>query len=536
MKKYIYKLSILFLAVAMVGCSNLDDELEKINIDSKNPSEVPGEPLFTNGARDMFDLLLGTNVNSNVFRLYSQYWAQTTYPDESQYNQVTRNIPDNMWRTLYRNTLKDITGAREIISQQETVTASEEAIKNNKLAVITIVETFAYATLVDIFGNVPFTEALDVNNVSPSYDDAATVYSTIIGNLNTAISAITQSEVGFANQDPIYEGDMAMWYKMANSLKLRLAMRLADVNASTAQTMAEEAAANVISSNSENFSIAYTNSSPNTHPLWVDLVQSGRNDFVPSNVLTGVMNGYSDPRMLKYFTQQEFEYDKDDNGDNIDTEIEGSGSLLLVFEDVDGMDSLVSVNLPYTVLAADDYEFGYFTGGVYGSANAASGFSQIGDFFKEPDLQGTLLSYAEVEFLLAEAAARGYSVGGTEESHYEAGIRASMDEFGIGNIYVDAYLLEPDVAYATAAGDWKQKIGTQKWIAMYNIPFEGWTTWRLLDFTGIFQAPEGLTLGDIPVRFIYPIEEATLNGAQYDAAASAIGGDLKSTKLFWDVN
>lgn len=248
------------------------------------------------------------------------------------------------------------------------------------------------------------------------------------------------------------------------------------------------------------------------------------------------MNGYSDPRMLKYFTQQEFEYDKDDNGDNIDTEIEGSGSLLLVFEDVDGMDSLVSVNLPYTVLAADDYEFGYFTGGVYGSANAASGFSQIGDFFKEPDLQGTLLSYAEVEFLLAEAAARGYSVGGTEESHYEAGIRASMDEFGIGNIYVDAYLLEPDVAYATAAGDWKQKIGTQKWIAMYNIPFEGWTTWRLLDFTGIFQAPEGLTLGDIPVRFIYPIEEATLNGAQYDAAASAIGGDLKSTKLFWDVN
>ncbi|WP_282014694.1 SusD/RagB family nutrient-binding outer membrane lipoprotein [Marinifilum flexuosum] len=484
MKKYIYKLSILFLAVAMVGCSNLDDELEKINIDSKNPSEVPGEPLFTNGARDMFDLLLGTNVNSNVFRLYSQYWAQTTYPDESQYNQVTRNIPDNMWRTLYRNTLKDITGAREIISQQETVTASEEAIKNNKLAVITIVETFAYATLVDIFGNVPFTEALDVNNVSPSYDDAATVYSTIIGNLNTAISAITQSEVGFANQDPIYEGDMAMWYKMANSLKLRLAMRLADVNASTAQTMAEEAAANVISSNSENFSIAYTNSSPNTHPLWVDLVQSGRNDFVPSNVLVDVMNGINDPRRAIYFT---------------------------LFE-------------------------GAYSGGVYGSANAASGFSQIGSFFKEPDLAGTLLSYAEVEFLLAEAAARGYSVGGTEESHYEAGIRASMGEFGVSTVDADAYLLETDVAYATAAGDWKQKIGVQKWLAMYNIPFEGWTAWRLLDFTGIFQAPEGLTLGDIPVRFIYPIEEATLNGAQYDAAASAIGGDLKSTKLFWDVN
>ncbi|NOU61733.1 SusD/RagB family nutrient-binding outer membrane lipoprotein [Marinifilum caeruleilacunae] len=484
MKKYIYKLSILFLAVAMVGCSNLDDELEEINIDKKNPSEVPGEPLFTNGARDMFDLLLETNVNRNVFRLYSQYWAQTTYPDESQYNQVTRNIPDNMWRILYRNTLKDITGAREIISQQETVTASEEAVKNNKLAVITIVETFAYATLVDIFGNVPFTDALDVSNPSPSYDDAATIYSTIMSNLDAAITAINQAEAGFADQDPIYDGDMAMWYKMANSLKLRMALRLADVNASTAQTMAEQAAANVISANSENFTIAYTNSSPNTHPLWVDLVQSGRNDFVPSNVLVDVMNGINDPRRAVYFT---------------------------LFE-------------------------GAYSGGIYGSANAASGFSQIGDFFKEPDLPGTLLSYAEVEFLLAEAAARGYSVGGTVESHYEAGIRASMDEYGISTVDADAYLLEADVAYATAAGDWKQKIGTQKWLAMYNLPFEGWTTWRLLDFTGIFQAPEGLTLGDIPVRFIYPIEEATLNGAQYDAAASAIGGDLKSTKLFWDVN
>ena len=100
----------------------------------------------------------------------------------------------------------------------------------------------------------------------------------------------------------------------------------------------------------------------------------------------------------------------------------------------------------------------------------------------EPDLPGTLISYAEVEFLLAEAAARGYDVGGTAESHYNAGIEASMDEWGVTDATaISTYLADADVAYTTASGDWKQKIGVQKWIAMYNLPFEGWTAYRLLD-------------------------------------------------------
>jgi hypothetical protein len=147
-----------------------------------------------------------------------------------------------------------------------------------------------------------------------------------------------------------------------------------------------------------------------------------------------------------------------------------------------------------------------------------------------------MISYSEVEFLLAEAAERGYNVGGDAESHYNAAIEASMEEWGVSSDDATAYLANAAVAYSTASGDWRQKIGVQKWLAMYNLPFEGWTTYRLLDFTGILNAPEGMSLADIPTRFIYPIEEATLNGPNYDAAASAIGGDKKTTKLFWDVH
>lgn len=92
----------------------------------------------------------------------------------------------------------------------------------------------------------------------------------------------------------------------------------------------------------------------------------------------------------------------------------------------------------------------------------------------------------------------------------------------------------PEVAYATAAGDWKQKIGSQKWIAMFNNGYEGWTTWRLFDLELDGPVVDGVAL-DIPTRFLYPVSEATLNGSQYDSAASAIGGDTKTTKLFWDI-
>ncbi|WP_163716652.1 SusD/RagB family nutrient-binding outer membrane lipoprotein [Mangrovibacterium lignilyticum] len=481
MKKFIYTISVFFLIGLVVSC-DLNDKLEELNIDEKNPSEVPGEPLFTNGVRNMFDLMLETNVNRNVFRLYAQYWAQTTYPDESQYNQVTRNIPDNMWLILYRDVLKDLNGAKLIISPEETVTDEAAAIKANKLACIKIAEVYAYSTLVDIFGDIPYTDAMDATNASPTYDDAATVYAAVLDSLNAAISAIDVDYEGFSGQDPIYEGDMEGWLKAANSLKLRMALRLADTNSSTAESLAVAAAAGVIDSNDDNFTITYTSASPNTHPLWVDLVQSGRNDFVPANTLVDVMNDLSDPRRPIYFT------------------------------DVDGA----------------------YDGGTYGSANAYSTYSHIGDLLLEPALPGTLISYAETEFLLAEAAARGYAVGGTAEEHYNAGIEASMGEWGVDDADVTTYLAEADVAYD--ASDWKQSIGVQKWLAMYNLPFEGWTAYRLLDFTGILQAPEDMTLSDIPVRFLYPIEEATLNGASYDAAAAAIGGDKKTTKLFWDAN
>jgi hypothetical protein len=260
-------------------------------------------------------------------------------------------------------------------------------------------------------------------------------------------------------------------------------MRMADVNTADAQQAAQQAvAAGVFSSNGDNAIIQYEGSTPNTNPLWVDLVQSGRSDFVAANTVVDFMNTLSDPRRAVYF---------------------------------------------------DDNQAGY-VGGPYGENNSFSQYSHVGDVMHDPTFRGVLLDYAEVEFLLAEAAERGYTVGGTAESHYNNAITASMADWGVSSTDAATYLASSSVAYTTATGTWRQKIGLQFWLAMYNRGFEGWCVYRKYDAPVMNTA--AISLLPVPKRYTYPLREQTLNGVNYAAASTAIGGDELATPIFWDVN
>jgi hypothetical protein len=180
----------------------------------------------------------------------------------------------------------------------------------------------------------------------------------------------------------------------------------------------------------------------------------------------------------------------------------------------------------------DNLGDGVYLGGPYGDNNTFSNYSHIGEVMHDPTFRGVLLDYSEVQFLLAEAVERGYSVGGTAASHYTAGITASMTDWGVAAGDIATYLAKPAVAYGTATGTWKQKIGFQFWLAMYNRGFEGWCVYRKFDAPTMNVAAEsGLP---VPTRYTYPLNEPTLNKTNYDAAVIAIGGDLQTTKVFWD--
>lgn len=470
----------IIIFVALIGVFVSCNDLTELNDDPKNPQEIAAGPLAANAMVAMFDFMTSTNVNENNFRLWSQHWAQTTYADESNYELTERNVNGRMWTTMYATVNTDLAEAKSILAEDRFLTESQKAAQT---AILDAIQVYAFHVLVDVFGDIPYSEAF-TEDVTPSYDDDQAVYSQLISRLNSDISNIADN-TGM-DYDLIYGGDGSKWRKFANSLKLRLAIRIADVNPGEAQSLAEAAVSGgVMESSADDFELAYESAPPNTNPLWVDLVQSGRSDFVAANTLVDVMNERNDPRRPFYFSGP-----MDDEGNPI--------------------------------------------GGVPGSTNAYNAHSHAGLLLEDPTFPGELLSYTEVQFLLADAAERGWNVGGTAEEFYNEGIGASILEWGGTEEDVAAYLAQPSVAYDSAEGDWKAKIAMQKWIALYNRGFEAWNTYKLYDALPMKKAQ----VVDLypPFRYIYPESEYSLNEENVTSASSSIGGDNLTSKVFWDVN
>lgn len=466
--------------ITLFGCQS-DEQYEDLNRNPKRPTQVDAEFLLNSATKSLFDQMTSTNVNTNIYRLLGQYWTETTYTNEANYDMITRNIPETHWSEMYRDVLLDLKTAKEVVATDQGLDQSE---KNARIAQIDVLMIYTWQQMVDTFGDIPYSDALGASTL-PVYDDAETIYLDLLNKIDATIPNLVGS--GFTSSDKIYGGDMAAWSKFGNSLKLKLGIRLSDFNPALSQSTVESAyAAGVFTSNTDNALFAYSGL-PNTNPLWLDLVQSNRSDFVAANTLVDVMNTLSDPRRTSYF---------DDN------------------------------------LGTDTY-----VGGPYGNNNPFENFTHIAGYddggdLHDPLLKGVLLDFSEVSFYLAEAGHRGWAVGGSAADHYNAGIAASFDYWGATD--VATYLADPAVAYATAAGDWRQKIGTQFWLAMYNRGFEGWTVWRKYD-NPTFNLPV-LTNNPVPTRYTYPINEQNLNEPNWIAASAAIGGDSQTTKIFWDVN
>ncbi|TDQ30047.1 SusD/RagB family nutrient-binding outer membrane lipoprotein [Tenacibaculum caenipelagi] len=474
MKKIILAITTLLF---ITSCS---DNLERYNVDPKNPIDV--DPAFMlsyaqyNLAKQMGDV----DYNANVSRLWANYATQTTYIQESSYDAANRDIGGTIWDNIYTENLLELSKAKATIATQE-VTAAELPAKNNKLAVITILETYAYQYLVDNFGDVPFTEALDINNVTPKYDDDQFIYTAITANLEDAISKITTGADSFGSADLIYGGDMTKWSKFANTLLLKIGTRLSDVNPSEASRLINAAVSGgVFTSNADNPKFIYTGVQPYINPVYDYFVVDSRNsDFVATENFIALLDGMSDPRIDVYY---------------------------------------------------DDNIAGGMVGGVYGAAgNAYDLLTHFNPAWTDNNVEPTtLLEYSTVCFELAEAVERGF-ISGIAANYYNAGVTASFNELGIGGDAAAYLILNP-----YNAANWEQSIGIQKYISLFHNAHEAWTEARR---TGIPQLATAASNGVAnPKRMIYPVEEVLINTTNYNAASTNIGGDATTSAIFWDVD
>ncbi|HLP73132.1 MAG TPA: SusD/RagB family nutrient-binding outer membrane lipoprotein [Bacteroidales bacterium] len=476
--KILYIISVL---VILVYSCELPD-----NVDPKNPVSVQAESVFTSALVALDSLIGSINQNVNISRLLVQYQSQVQYIDESRYNFQDRQIPDLYSAILYRDVLMNLKDSRTKIEGIDIPTVAGTKQKKNKLAIIEVCSVYAYQMLVDAFGNVPYSQSLmGAANSRAAYDDAATIYNDLVLRLNAAIADLDGAYQGFGLADVLYDGNVSLWKKFACSLKLRIAMRLSDVPGSNSGTLISEAVASgVFTNQSESAILVWPGLDPLVSSYYSEYVLRGRFDYTPSNTLVDMMNSLNDPRRHVWFTQVEGEY----------------------------------IGITYGLTESSDYD----------------SYSHFAESIRlNPTYPVIMSDYVEVEFLLAEAAERGLGGVTNAETHYNNAIRASMAYWGVSDADASVYLAQPSVAYSTAGASFKEKIGNQKWLGLFDRGVEGWAEWRRLDFP-ILNVPEDMTYSDIPVRMPYPYNEDEMNSVSYQAAVNAMGGDLPTIKLFWD--
>ncbi len=492
MKKNVYRaLALATFLVVGYSCESYDFGNTDDNLN--NPSAVIPSSLLTASQAKLVGALSlsGTATPS----LYVQHLSQTQYTEESRYQTINFSWNINGSGTGQQGNVgiynKPVLALKTIIDANTANPAEMAAYgsNNNQIAVARILKAYYFQWMTDRWGMLPYSEALGgVNTPNPKYDTQEFIYKDLFKEIDEALAQIDGG--AGPSGDSFFGGDMAKWKKFANTLKMNMAIRLAKVypNAGDyAATMFNQAMAGAITSTSENIMFSCIADDQYDNPYQDDYVDSGRTDECLSDVLVNRLQALNDPRLPKF--------------------------------------------------GAPAASSGNFVGLRYGWAGAGSVPNADVSFMNDDLIKnGTkslaIFTFAQVSFNKAEAAKLNW-ISGTVQSYYEAGVKASLEQWGVSAADATTYLGVAGVAY-NAATDMNQ-IAEQKWISLFYQPYEAWAEWRRLDFPVLTAAVDALNgTNQIPTRHAYPSTEPSQNKTSYDAAVAAQGADGLFTKLWWD--
>jgi len=468
--------------------------MDDLNVNPNAPSFVNPDYLFTYSVvKGMGSYITNANVQYWLLMNWNMQFA-TLGGEQAGREYDSNDGKDALWNELYAQSLMN---AREV---QKLSSGNPYLINKNSIS--RIWQVYLFAQITDLFGDIPYSEALQGAsqlNFSPAYTRQEQIYTSMINEIKIASANLDPTKAVFpGNSDPIYKGNILKWKKFANSLRLRLAVRMSNVNPTVAQTeIALLQQEDFISNNNENAYFPYSGEIRN--PLY-DLIQSGQSGgkTYPSKFLIDLLKSSNDPR-LKVFAQYTTE------------------SIIIGVPDYEGVPNLVPAG-----------------SSIWSNYNTdASDISKIGTWFIRQEAPGVLMTYSEVCFLKAEAALKGWWPGNAQ-TLYEDGITANMQS------YTGSSLSGTDISnyISSVAPVSLENIGTQKWISFtFQNAYESYAEYRRTGFPILKDyANTPINSANYPNRLTYPATEINLNSTHYNQAIQNQGPDIAGTKVWWDVN
>ena len=523
---------VVFLAIGIFSCTN---GFEEMNQNPNNFDNVTPENLFTGVVKNTLDLV-GGDMNDQMFNNYASYYGGKGGQFPKFF--YTDSGLDRYWRIFYVNIL---TNTQKIID-----TYSDDPKYANRVHIAKIWKSYVYSVLVSTFGPVPYVDVLG-SKTTTTYASEEFIYNAILDMLKAAGEGIDVSATGDKlSTDPVFNGDNMMWRKFANTLRLKIALRISTGFPALAEKHGKEVMANeagLISSNAENIAMKWSNIQQNwsyNYSRYIFL--DSADDVVPFVNHHYILNmkTYYDPR-LKVIVEPSTE------------PLEFTDRLLKA-----GSTTLkinVKYKLPYygrplgantglaewNLIAANNILEGIAINGYCKPSKA---------LFMAKDMKFFIVTFAELNFMLAEAKLKGWGGSKTAEQYYYAGIDASFEQYGVSS-EVAVYKDRLGIKWNTTSGGDRDlfgivssgittnpmdKIIRQLWLTSYNQGHDIWCLQkrtRLLPLIPNFSPDTsvGSQFVDIPERMVYPISEIGLNNAGYVAAIQALGGNQMSTPL-----
>lgn len=549
------KFALPLLAISLLGTTACTGNFEEINKDPNGLEETqvnvtsrfnqPVQSVYLNYQNKNFEYQLVQNLNADM---YSGYMATGTAFNGNS-NNATYVLQDS-WN---EQPLK--IGMLNIMKPISIILKSTEA--KDYTAIAKIIRVAGIHKVVDIYGPTPYSQAMQ-GGASVPYDDVETLYTTFLSELEEAVNDLTtlvdsgEAESSrLAAFDKVCGQDFKQWIRFGNTLRLRLAMRMAVVKPDLAKSTAEAAVNHkygvLVAGNPNVELIDATLQNP------LNEVSLGYNDMRAGASLVSILEGYEDPRLPIYV--KAVGWFKDQNGKASDI-VDKSG------KPTNSIGKYIGIRQGTIVDSKDNYQ-------VFSTMNMSTE-TKLSDYTgNNTQLSNHLpwMKVAEAYFLRAEGALRGWNMGGTAKDLYEQGIKVSFDDYaisaeaysayinnatGVGKDYVDPH--NPDNNHAgvdKCTVKWDEgasneeklhKIINQKWLAMYPDGQEAWSEFRRTGYPKLFPVVNNMSSGDWTIpqgEFIKRLPFAKCdrdnNADAVKEATQLLGGpDSPATRIWWD--